>query len=146
MRGLIIDYSAHEIFVGVVSCLSAIGGYFIQLLVLWRHVFCPLSGGQRLSVSWRLNTMAESIGGMLPVRCMEAGADLGGVHRVQVHPPKPSRKINFYSRLRSICAHPFVANSCQWRSPRYLFYIHPLFSPLPPPPPEWLRAMHKFKC
>ena len=41
-------------FVGMVSCLSTIGGYFIQLLVLWGHVFCPLSGGRSLSVSRRL--------------------------------------------------------------------------------------------
>ena len=63
MRGLIIDYSAHEMiinvpiinaFVGRVFCLSAIGRYFIQLLVLWGHVFCLLSGGRRLSVSQRL--------------------------------------------------------------------------------------------
>ena len=33
---------------------SALGGYFVQLLVLWGHTFCPLSGDRRSSVSRRL--------------------------------------------------------------------------------------------
>ena len=34
--------------------LSALGGYFVQLHVLLGHIFCPLSGDKRLSVSRRL--------------------------------------------------------------------------------------------
>ena len=30
--------------------LSALGGYFVQLLILCRHVFCPLSGDRRLAI------------------------------------------------------------------------------------------------
>ena len=33
--------------------LSTLGGYFVQLLVLWGHMFCPLSRDRRLSVSRR---------------------------------------------------------------------------------------------
>ena len=50
MKLMIISSTVNKAFVGVVSCLSAIGGYFIQLLVLWGHVFCPLSGGRRLKM------------------------------------------------------------------------------------------------
>ena len=45
--------------------MSTLGGYFVQLLVLWGHVFCSLSGDiqevvhlQRLKIS-----MAKLVGG-----------------------------------------------------------------------------------
>ena len=50
--------------------LSALGGRFVQLLVLWGHLYCPLFGDRRLSVSWK--SIAKSIRGTLSVRCMEA--------------------------------------------------------------------------
>ena len=34
--------------------LSTLGGYFVQLFVLWGHMFCLLSGDGRLTVSQRL--------------------------------------------------------------------------------------------
>ena len=33
--------------------LSALRGYFVQLVVPWGHVFCLLSGNKRLSISRR---------------------------------------------------------------------------------------------
>ena len=34
--------------------LSVLGGYFVQLFVLWGHFFCLLSGDRRLLITWRL--------------------------------------------------------------------------------------------
>ena len=54
--------------------LSTLGCYFVQLLVLWGHLFCLLSGDRRLSVSRRLKPYyicGKSIGGTLFVHCME---------------------------------------------------------------------------
>ena len=75
--------------------LSALGGYFVQLLILCRHVFCPLSGDRRLAIRiseaenvlflWQnqsghtvcllhicIISIAKSIRGALFACCMEA--------------------------------------------------------------------------
>ena len=50
--------------------LSTLGGYFVQLLVLWGYVFYLLSRDRRLFISWRLKhitSMAKSIKGTLSI-------------------------------------------------------------------------------
>ncbi len=43
--------------------LSALGGYYVKLLVLWGHVFSPLSGNKRLfafrrsEMLWQINVV-----------------------------------------------------------------------------------------
>ena len=49
-----VSWCLSHIFHPKLQSLSALGGYFVQLLILWGHVFCLLSRDRRLSVSWRL--------------------------------------------------------------------------------------------
>ena len=54
--------------------LSALGGYFVQIAVLWGHAGCPLSGVERcplLGGSKCTVSIGRAIGGMDFVRCKE---------------------------------------------------------------------------
>ena len=53
---------------------STLGGYFVQIAVLWGHTGCPLSGVERcllLGGSKCNISIGRAIGGMEFIRCIE---------------------------------------------------------------------------